>query len=123
MRDCFEGVHIEVDPPCSFLLAGYALVPLSVDGGFSLRLEINVEPLAILRFFCRRQALFSALVLPSGLLVLLATLCLGGSWHIIPILTPTMHSGGSLTQLEDLNRTWRRWTGLLLMFRELNSGT
>ena len=72
--DCFEGVHIEVDPPCGFLLAGNALVSFSVDGGFSLGLEIYVEPLTILGFCRRLQALFSGLVLSFDLLVLLATL-------------------------------------------------
>ena len=90
VRDCFEGVHVKVDPPCGFLLAGDASVPLSVDGGFSLGLEIYVEPLTVLGFFGRREALLSVLALPFERLVLLATICLGGRWHVIPILTPAI---------------------------------
>lgn len=90
VRDCFEGVHVEVDPACGLLLAGNALVSRSVNGGFSLRLEIYIEPLAVIRFFCRRQGLSSLLVLLPELLVLLAPLCLDARWHIVPILTPTI---------------------------------
>lgn len=90
MGNRFKRVHVEVDPPQGFLLAGNALVSFSVDGSFSLRLEIYVKPLAILRFFCRFQALLSICVPPFGVPVLLTTLCFGGRWQVVPILTPTI---------------------------------